>query len=276
MNTIANLSFLSHANAFDRGLSLEAVRARAPAVFADSALEGLSSKYTFIPTSRVLTGLMDAGFVPVEARQTCTRSASPLHARHVIRLRRRCETVSLEEGGSVPEVIFLNSHDGGSSYIARIGIFRVVCCNGLIASRGAFPAYCVPHRGNVVDAVIAAALQVSEQFERLAAQVECMERRRMLKDEQLRFAEAALALRYPDRAQSGMQPSQLLTCRRSEDLGENLWVLLNRVQEHLCVGGLSRRSTNGRLVRTRRLTSIKREVQLNGKLWDLATDVLAA
>jgi len=275
MNTIANLSFSSHANAFDRGLSLEAVRARAPAVFADSALEGLSSKYTFIPTARVLSGLMNAGFVPVEARQTCTRSASPLHARHVIRLRRRYETVSLEDR-SIPEVVFLNSHNGGSSYIARIGIFRVVCCNGLIASRGAFPAYCVPHRGNVVDAVIVAALQVSEQFESLAAQVERMERRRMLKDEQLRFAEAALALRYPDTAKSGMQPSQLLTCRRTEDLGDNLWVIFNRVQEHLCVGGLTRRSTNGRLVRSRRLTSINRDVQLNGQLWDLATEVLAA
>jgi hypothetical protein len=73
-----------------------------------------------------------------------------------------------------------------------------------------------------------------------------------------------------------MQSSQLLTCRRTEDLGDNLWVIFNRVQEHLCVGGLTRRSTNGRLVRTRRLTSINRDVQLNGQLWDLATGVLAA
>jgi hypothetical protein len=74
MNTIANLSFSSHANAFDRGLSLEAVRARAPAVFADSALMGLSSKYTFIPSERVLSGLVSAGFVPVDACQTHTRT----------------------------------------------------------------------------------------------------------------------------------------------------------------------------------------------------------
>src|SRR5260221_6930798 len=140
MNTIANPSFSSHANAFDRGLSLEAVRARAPAAFADSALEGLSSKYTFIPTARVLAGLMSAGFVPVDARQTSTRSASPLHARHVIRLRRRYETVSLEDR-SIPEVVFLNSHDGGSRYIARIGIFRDVWCNRAIAPPGTLSAY---------------------------------------------------------------------------------------------------------------------------------------
>ena len=275
MNTNSNLFFSSHANAFDRGLSLDSVRARAPAVFADSPHEGLSSKYTFIPTGRVLTGLMSAGFVPVDARQTCTRRASPLHARHVVRLRRRFETVLLKDQ-SIPEVVFLNSHDGTSTYQLRMGIFRVVCTNGLIASRGAFPAYCVSHRGNVVDEVIAGALKISDQFETLAAQVERMERRQMLKDEQLRFAEAALALRYPDPVQAGMQPSQLLNCRRAEDLGDNLWVLLNRIQEHLFRGGLSRRSPSGRLVRIRRLTSIKRDVQLNGQLWDLATEVLAA
>jgi hypothetical protein len=98
----------------------------------------------------------------------------------------------------------------------------------------------------------------------------------LLKDEQLQFAEAALALRFPKPVESGMRPSQLLTCRRVEDLGDNLWVLLNRVQEHLCRGGLSRRSSSDRLVRTRRLTSITRDVQLNGRLWDLALDVLAA
>jgi Domain of unknown function (DUF932) len=275
MNAVTTLSFSSHANAFARGLSIDAIRERAPAVFASSAEEGLSLKYTFIPTEKVLAGLMSAGFVPVEARQAMTRRASVFHARHVLRLRRRCETVLFRDQ-SIPEVVFLNSHDGSSKYILRMGIFRVVCTNGLIVSRGAFPAYCVCHRGDVVDEVVAGALRVAERFDSLAAQVERMECRRMLKDEQIAFAEAALALRYPDPAQRGMQPSQLLTCRRTEDLGDNLWVILNRCQEHLCRGGLSRRSPNGRLVRTRRLTSIKRDVDLNGALWDLATQVLAA
>ena len=40
---------------------------------------------------------------------------------------------------SVPEVVFLNSHDGTSAYQLRMGIFRVVCTNGLIVSRGCVP-----------------------------------------------------------------------------------------------------------------------------------------
>ena len=273
MNAISNLSFSSHANAFDRSLSLDAVRTRAPAVFASGADERLSSKYTFLPTERILTGLMSAGFVPVDARQASARRGSALHARHVVRLRPRFQTVQLKD--SVPEVVFLNSHDGSSAYQLRMGLFRVVCTNGLIVSRGAFPAYCVSHRGNIVDDVVAGAVKLADRFEALAEQVERMEQRQLFKDEQLAFAEAALRLRFPEPAVSGMQPAQLLACRRSEDVGDDLWRVYNRCQEHLLRGGLSRRSITGRLTRTRAIGSIRRDVVLNGRLWDLAVQRLA-
>jgi hypothetical protein len=274
MNSSSDLSFAAHANAFERSLSLEAVRSLAPAVFASEAHERTSSKYTFIPTARVLTGLMDVGFVPVEARQTQARRSSVVHARHVLRLRRRFETVELK--GAVPEVVFLNSHDGSSAYQLRMGLFRVVCTNGLIVSRAAFPAYCVSHRGDVVEEVVSGALQVAENFDSLAAQVERMDRRQLFKDEQLRFASRALAVRYPNAADAHMEAAQLLNCRRVEDTGNDLFTILNRCQDALLRGGLSRWSANGRLSRSRRITSIKEEVRLNSQLWDLASEVLAA
>ena len=274
MNTISNLSFASHADVFNSALSLDTVRQRAPAVFAPSAHVRTSPKYTFIPTERVLAGLMHAGFVPVEARQAHTRRGSPLHARHVVRLRRRVETVQLRD--SVPEVVFLNSHDGTSAYQLRMGLFRVVCTNGLIVSRGAFPAYRVSHRGNVVDEVITGAIELAGRFDTLARQVERMEQRRLCPDEQRRFAERALALRYPDPGQGGMPASRLLTCRRAEDAGDDLWSTFNRCQENLLRGGLSRRSASGRLTRTRRITSICEDVRLNSALWDVAAEYLAA
>ena len=274
MNAVSIHAFNTSANFFSGALSLEDVRLRAPAVFAPSAHARTSPKYTFIPTERVLSGLMCAGFVPVAVRQARTRRASPMHARHVLRLRRRFETVRLRD--AIPEIVFLNSHDGTSAYQLRMGVFRVVCLNGLIVSQGAFPAYRVSHRGDVVDEVVTGALEVSERFGSLAAQVERMEHRPMPKDEQIRFAERALAVRFPAPATSGMQPSQLLTCRRVEDTGDNLWSVFNRVQENLLVGGLSRWTASGRLTRTRRITSIREDVRLNGRLWDLATEALAA
>ena len=102
MSTSTDLSFVSHDQLFGRSLSLETLHEQAPAVFAPSADSERSARYTFIPSARVLEGLVEAGFVPVEARQARVRSASALHARHVIRLRRRLETVKLRD--SVPEL----------------------------------------------------------------------------------------------------------------------------------------------------------------------------
>ena len=157
-----------------------------------------------------------------------------------------------------------------------MGIFRVVCTNGLIVSRAAFPTFSVPHRGNIVEDVVAHALSIAERFDVLAAQVERMERRQLFKDEQLQFAERALALRYPDPTQAGMPASQLLQCRRPEDTGDDLYSTLNKIQENLLRGGLTRRCASGRLVRTRRISSIKEDVRVNSGLWDLAAELLAA
>lgn len=275
MNTIStSLSFASHANAFSGPLSLETLRERVPAVFAASAHDRLSPKYTFIPTERVLSGLMGAGFVPVDGRQAVSRKGSLIHARHILRLRRRFETIQLKD--AIPEIVFLNSYDGTSAYQLRMGLFRVVCTNGLIVSRGAFPAYCVSHRGNVVDEVVAAALPISERFETLAGQVQRMEQRFMLMDEQVDFALQALRIRFDDLAQAGLQPSALLAPRRREDVGDDLWSVLNRVQENLLRGGLSRRTVSGRLTRTRRIGSIREDVRINGRIWELASEALAA
>lgn len=265
---------MNYANVFSRALSLEDVRQSAPAVFAPSADEHLSSRYTFIPTNKVLAGLMDVGFVPVEARQARTYRASALHAAHTIRLRRRYEHVSLKD--SCPEVRLWNSHSGGAAYRARLSLWRAVCTNGLIVSRGAFPEVYVPHRGDVVDEVVAGALQLAERFDILAAQVERMESRHLSGDEQLHFAERALAIRFSDPAHCGILPSQLLTVRRPEDLGDDLFTVLNRTQENLMRGGLTRRSESGRLTRTRRVTSLREDVRINSQLWDLSREALAA
>ena len=275
MDNLSRFSTVTHGNAFSASLSIDTLRDRVPAAFAPSAHERVSAKYTFIPTERVLTGLMRVGFVPVDARQTQAREGEfPSHARHVIRLRRRMETVSLRD--SIPEVVLWNAHDGSGAYQIRLGCLRVVCLNGLIVSMGAFPSIRVAHRGDIVEEVVTSALEMAERFGVLAGQVERMEHRLLQKEEQIQFAERALAIRFPAPAQSGLLPAQLLTCRRVEDVGSDLWTCLNKVQENLLRGGLSRRTPSGRLTRTRAITSIAEDVRINGRVWQLAEETLAA
>jgi hypothetical protein len=170
----------------------------------------------------------------------------------------------------------VDTRESNLTYQLRVGLHRVVCTNGLIVSVGGFPSIRVAHRGDIVEEVVSGALQMTERFEVLASQVERMEQRMLGRNEQIGFAEQAIALRWPEPCQSGMPASQLLTTRRPEDLDESLFTILNRVQENLLRGGLSRHSMSGRLMRTRRVTSIREDVRINSGLWDLAAAVLAA
>lgn len=271
MNTIqANLtrSQPKYATAFERVLTPEALRDSAPAAFAPCAHERTSKAYTFISSERVLAALSQAGFLPVEARQTMTRTASPLHARHLIRLRRRSETVQLRE--AVPELLFLNSHDGTGAYQLRVGLYRAVCTNGLVVSMGVFPIWRVMHRGDVLDDVVRAALEISERFGVLATAVERMERTMLDDAQRQHFATEALALRFPQDQPGSMAPAQLLEPRRPEDVGHDLWRTFNVVQEGVLRGGLLRRSATNRLSRSRRITAIREDLRLNSALWDMA------
>jgi hypothetical protein len=257
----------SHSSAFQTALSAEALRERVPAVFAPSAHERTSSSYTFISTERVLAALSSAGFLPVEARQA-SRAKSPMHARHLIRLRPRFQTIHLRD--AIAEILFLNSHDGTSAYQLRVGLFRVVCTNGLVVSAGAFPVWRVTHRGDVVDDVVRAALEISGRFEVLAASVAQMERTVLDAGQRLEFARQALAVRFPKDLPGAMEPSQLLIPRRPQDVGNDLWRTFNVIQENILGGGLVRRSASGRLTRTRRITAIREDVRLNSVLWETA------
>jgi hypothetical protein len=262
----------SHSSAFLRNLSPEVLRERVPAAFAPSAHESRSPAYTFIPSSRVVEGLGSVGFYPVDARQAA-RAKSTLHARHLIRFRRRFETVTAL-GEVTPELLFLNSHDGTSAYQLRVGLYRTVCTNGLIVSQGTFPTFRVAHRGDVVGDVVRAALEISERFEVLAASVERMEKTPLDQIQRLDFAAQALALRFPGRTEYGLEPARLLVPRRSEDVGNDLWRTLNVLQEGLLKGGIPRRSASNRLIRTRRITGIKEDLRINSGLWDLALGLM--
>jgi hypothetical protein len=257
-----------HSSAFRTALTLEELRQRTPAAFAACAHERTGRSYRFISTEGVLNALAEAGFVPVEARQASRRVASALHARHLIRLRQRVETIQLRD--SIAEILLLNSHDGTGAYALRTGLFRVVCTNGLVVSAGDFPIWRVAHRGDVVGQVVQGALEISQRFEALAASVERMERTQLEDEQRLEFAAEALALRFPEAPMAGIRPAQLLEPRRSEDVGNDLWRTFNTLQSNLLGGGLVKRSWSGRLTRTRPIRAIGRDLELNSGLWDLA------
>ena len=112
---------------------------------------------------------MDAGFHPTDARQRRSRGERRGYARHMIRFRQAGESLRIVD--CMPEIILINSHDATSAYQLRGGLYRFVCCNGLI-SACEFGMIRVPHRGNVSPAWSKVRDRLADQLEGIGQVIE--------------------------------------------------------------------------------------------------------
>jgi Domain of unknown function (DUF932) len=268
-------------------LSEDQMRSAAPSVFAEGKHASRSARYTYIPTIEVLRGLRRQGFEPFMVAQGASRIEGKAEfTKHLIRLRH----VGGDAGRAMTqpeanEIILINSHDGASSYQLLSGVFRFVCCNGLVVGSVANDIR-IPHKGNIQGEVIEGAFRVLDDFALVNDATERMKALELQPDEERAFATAALALRYGERGdrdeqaeRSEAQPpapitaEQLMEARRPEDLGRSLWTTFQRVQENALRGGQPGRSAQGKRLHTRPVASIDRSVSLNRALWVLAEEM---
>ena len=262
----------------DQPLSEDQMRATAPSIFAEGKHASRSERYTYIPTIDVLRGLRREGFEPFMVAQGHSRVEGKAEfTKHMIRMRHAGQAQARPEAN---EIILINSHDGASSYQMLAGLFRFVCCNGLVVG-DVVDDIRIPHKGNVQGEVIEGAFRVLDEFEAVGEHTEAMKALQLQPPEQMAFANAALALRFGERSagEEGAQPAapvtaaQLVEPRRSEDVGHSLWTTFQRVQENVIRGGQPGRSAQGRRVHTKPVGSIDRGVSLNRALWMLAEEM---
>ncbi len=253
----------------DRPLTDEQIIRAAPSVFAASAHESRSRRYTYIPTIEVVNGLRREGFEPFMACQAQTRiEGKEAFTKHLLRFRHQGQI----NGEEANEIILVNSHDGTSSYQMLAGCFRFVCHNGLICGE-THEDFRVRHSGNVVGNVIEGVYRVLDEFEHVNASKDVMKRIELRPEHQQAFASAALQLRYDPDENAPIEPHQINEARRFGDRGADLWRTFNRVQENLLRGGLSGRNANGRRTTTREVKGVSENVRLNRALWTLAEEM---
>ena len=109
-------------------------------------------------------------------------------------------------------------------------MFRFVCCNGMVCG-DTMSDIRVPHKGDVVDRVIAGAFDVLDGFTRVVEERDSMKALTLAGAEQAAFARAALELKYDTEvAAAPVTETQLLQSRRFEDRSNDLWTTFNRVQ----------------------------------------------
>lgn len=255
----------------------EQIQRVTPSVFAEEKHSSRSERYTYIPTSRVLSSLRQEGFFPYEVRQGGSRiEGKREYTKHLVRLRHE-NAMATELGGLLREIVLLNSHDGTSSYRLMTGLFRLVCLNGLVVAQGLACEIRVPHKGDIVGNVIDGAYEIIKDSAKIDAQVERMQAIQLNGPEREAFARSAAMLRW-EGDELAIEPKDLLRPRRREDESNDLWTVFNRTQEHLINGGVSyvQRNKEGRAIahrRSRPVNSVQANIRLNQSLWALADEM---
>lgn len=255
----------------------------APSVFAESAHESRSSRYSYIPTSKVVDGLRSEGFAPVRVQVSRVRDDGRKgFEKHMIRFR-HVDSLVKSVGDVFPEIVLVNSHDGSTSYKLSAGLFRLVCSNGLVVSQGDIDEVRVKHSGkSIVDDVIEGSYRVLHQSQIGVETASRWSQLQLTDGEANALALGAHHLRFADAAgeiDTPIQPAQLLAPRRSDDRKNDLWTTFNRVQENVIRGGLHAyaRDNSGRRrrVSTREVKGIDGNINLNKAMWKLAEHLAA-
>ena len=256
-------------------LEEDTLRRQAPSIFAVGPMVGVSDRYTFVPTARIISGLRELDWVPVAVEEQRIRTeARRGFQKHLLRFRRAEQMETLDEWNV--ELVLVNSHDAGCAYQLHTGIYRRICSNGLVLSDSQFESIRFRHAGLEAEQVVQASLRLLDYMPRVAELVSRFRSRVLDQRESQQFAEQAVLLRYPTLAEAPVDAATLIQVRRPEDEGADLWNSTNRLQEALVCGGVSdhHRDKRGKLRSVRALRGIDSKVSLNKGLWGLAEQML--
>ena len=98
----------------------------------------------------------------------------------------------------------------------------------------------------------------------------------MTKEEQKAFATRALEIRFGEETISRVTDAQIqemLCPLRSEDKGDDLYKVFNRVQEAVIRGGFNiAGQTKSGTKKVRRISNMLKDLDVNGQLWVLAEE----
>lgn len=260
--------------------SLEDLRKVVPSAFSDAHDPKRSDRYSFLSTQTLVESVMKNGWELDTARQN---GRSP-YSRHMIRFKNdSLGLIDVRSDKLRPQVILDNSHNGSSYAQFHMGIFRLICTNGLVVSLpGAYSNMKIRHMGADTLEIKRILEETIEHYVNVSANIRNMQEVILTNDQREEFAIRAVAYREPHlfvkedgtidykKVTASTPPSNILTPLRPEDSGNDLWRTFNVVQEHTVKGGYERRSESGRISTTKGMTNAARNVKFNKTLWELA------
>ncbi len=256
-------------------LSKANIRSLAPSVFSEKPSEDVSSKYTHIPTERVIDDMELLGWKPIEAKEVKARKKSTKgFQKHLLIFRNDDVVINGKDGDTVfPQILLTNSHDGKNAFTFQAGLFRLICANGLVIADTQFEDVKMRHMGYTFEDL---QVLIKEMVEKLPLTVESMNQMKAKELEQeqiLAFAKEAINTRFTEKEINRIEIDwdSFIEPVRKEDTGKDLWSVFNVVQEKLIEGDFEYRM-GGKPRKAREIKNFKQDMKINKELFELALD----
>ena len=254
-------------------LTLEQIRQEAPQAFAAAPRPGLSAKYSFLPTSRIIEDMDSLGWKVNMAKSNRSRTnVNREFGNHVIKFFHPEVFIQDNEGNveSYINVVVMNNHAGVGSFKFELGIFRLVCTNGLVIKDTDMGSFNIRHSGYSFEQLRETMNSAMERLPQLVGKINQYNMITLTREQQREFARQAIALRsYTDRVPTDEELSSFLVPRRPQDVGDSLWVVMNRIQESVIKGGYDFTNKQGKVRRAKSIRNIQKDIEVNQAIWEL-------
>lgn len=261
-------------------MDLQTLEVVAPAAFSNSAAPHVSDRYQHIRTADIVERLMGDGFTIQSASQQKTQKrtvGNESFQKHRITMRMPSDTFheTRKLGTIFPTVNLVNSGNWSSTFVLAVGLYRLVCENGMIAPFGAANET-IKIRHDRIDEDTQAGVQRAIDSAPGLFDFADQASKTQLDDQQIySYGRAAARIRFgideSDAPDDGVVRG-LLSARRYEDQPSDLWSVFNRVQENGVRGGFRAEGPNGRMRRVRERQNIAADTSWNQNLWQLTQD----
>lgn len=246
----------------------------------------VSEKYIQANTMTVVEDLAKLGWYPVQAKQCRNKkNSSGIRSFHMIAFQNPDIkiTKTMENGEKVvdtyPRIILTNSHDGFNSFKFMLGMFRMICSNGLIVCNNQMVDMSIRHINYDFEELRKIVASAIEQVPDIVNTMNEMRNVILTNEQKTALATEVVKIR------KGVEDDDnyvvdtevvedILTPVRAEDNGQDLWTIFNICQEKMIKGGFGLKNNKNKLRKQRNITSIKKDMEFNQRLWNTASQYL--
>lgn len=252
-------------------LTLDQIKELAPSAFQTQQKVGLSEHYVHIPTDRVINDMISLGWEPCDAKEIKARKSTTVgYQRHMIKFFNPSIEIEGNDGDMVyPQIVLTNSHDGLSSFKFQIGLFRLVCSNGLVVMDTSYGDFKLRHMGYTFEELQQKVSEAVSSFPGLVKKINEFQNVELSDWQVADFAGKAALIRFGNNVKVDLD--ELLVPERKADEGSNLWVVFNRVQEKL-IGGDCSYTIGSKVRKARAIKNFSMDLKVNEALWSLAEE----